>query len=290
MEKVLITGANGLLGFELIQKLPKDLEVFKLVKTYNKDLGENQIVHNFLDEIDLSILPKRLDYIFHLAQFRDFKNFPQNSSEIFKVNTLSTISLINYAMDCGVKKFIYTSTGGLYKELDSPINENDLMKKHTELDFYCASKLSSELLISSYSKFIDVQILRPFFIFGPRQSDQMLIPRLIKNIYMKDIIYLSGEKGIHINPIYVEDAASILIRLLRIPGSKQVNIAGNQVISMSQLATNIAEIIGKKPNFSYQSKQKDLIGDNSLLKEIIGEISWTSLNESLKETINKKLL
>ena len=290
MEKVLITGANGLLGFELIQKLPKDLEVFKLVKTYNKDLGENQIVHNFLDEIDLSILPKRLDYIFHLAQFRDFKNFPQNSSEIFKVNTLSTLSLINYAMDCGVKKFIYTSTGGLYKELDSPINENDLMKKHTELDFYCASKLSSELLISSYSKFIDVQILRPFFIFGPRQSDQMLIPRLIKNIYMKDIIYLSGEKGIYINPIYVEDAASILIRLLRIPGSKQVNIAGNQVISMSQLATNIAEIIGKKPNFSYQSKQKDLIGDNSLLKEIIGEISWTSLNESLKETINKKLL
>jgi nucleoside-diphosphate-sugar epimerase len=134
-----------------------------------------------------------------------------------------------------------------------------------------------------------VQILRPFFIFGPRQSDQMLIPRLIKNIYMKDIIYLSGEKGIHINPIYVEDAASILIKLLRIPGSKQINVAGNQVISISQLATNIAEIIGKEPNFSYQSKQKDLIGDNSLLKEIIGEISWTELKESLKETIIKKL-
>jgi nucleoside-diphosphate-sugar epimerase len=289
MEKVLITGANGLLGFELIQKLPKDFEVFKLVKTYNKDLGDNQIVHNFLDEIDLSRLPKQLDYIFHLAQFRDFKNFPQNSSEIFKVNTLSTLSLINYGVNCGIKKFIYTSTGGLYKEIDSPINEDNLMKKHTELDFYCASKLSSELLISSYSKFIDVQILRPFFIFGPRQSDQMLIPRLIKNIYMKDIIYLSGEKGIHINPIYVEDAASILIKLLRIPGSKQINVAGNQVISISQLSTNIAEIIGKEPNFSYQSKQKDLIGDNSLLKEIIGEISWTELKESLKETIIKKL-
>jgi nucleoside-diphosphate-sugar epimerase len=289
MEKVLITGANGLLGFELIQKLPKDFEVFKLVKTYNKDLGDNQIVHNLLDEIDLSRLPKQLDYIFHLAQFRDFKNFPQNSSEIFKVNTLSTLSLINYGMNCGIKKFIYTSTGGLYKEIDSPINEDNLMKKHTELDFYCASKLSSELLISSYSKFIDVQILRPFFIFGPRQSDQMLIPRLIKNIYMKDIIYLSGEKGIHINPIYVEDAASILIKLLRIPGSKQINVAGNQVISISQLSTNIAEIIGKEPNFSYQSKQKDLIGDNSLLKEIIGEISWTELKESLKETIIKKL-
>lgn len=289
MEKVLITGATGLLGFEIIQKLSKKFEVFKLVKTYNKDLGKNQIVHNFLDEINLSILPRQLDYILHLAQFRDFKNFPQNSREIFKVNTLSTLSLINYGLNCGIKKFIYTSTGGLYKELDLPINEDDLLKKPSELDFYCASKLSSELLISSYSKFIDVQILRPFFIFGPRQSDQMLIPRLIRNINLGNTIYLSGEKGININPIFVEDAASILIKLIGISGSKQINVAGNQVISIFELATNIGEIIGKKPNFSYQLKQKDLIGDNSLLKDIVGETSWTELDKSLKETVNKKL-
>jgi nucleoside-diphosphate-sugar epimerase len=192
-------------------------------------------------------------------------------------------------MDCGIKKFIYTSTGGLYKELDSPINENDLLKNPTELDFYCASKLSSELLISSYSQFFDVQILRPFFIFGPRQSDQMLIPRLIKNIELGNTVYLSGEKGIHINPIYVKDAASILVKLLGIPGSRQINIASDQVISIFQLATYIAEIIGKEPNFSYQSKQKDLIGDNSLLKGIIGNISLTELKESLKDTVIQKL-
>ena len=289
MEKILITGVTGLLGFELNKKLSKNFEVFQVAKTYNKNLGKNQIVHNFLDELDLSIFPRQLDYIFHLAQFRDFKNFPQNSKEIFTVNTLSTLSLINYGMDCGIKKFIYTSTGGLYRELDLPINENDSMKKLSELDFYCASKLSSELLISSYSKFMDVQILRPFFIFGPRQSDQMLIPRLIRNVNLGNTIYLSGEKGIQINPIFVEDAALILATLLRNPGSKQINIAGNEVISISQLATNIGEIIGRKPNFSYQAKQKDLIGDNGLLNDIIGEISWTDLNESLKETVIKKL-
>ena len=289
MEKVLVTGANGLLGFELVKKLSKDFEVFKLVKTFNKDLGENQIVCDLIDEIDLSILPKQLDYIFHLAQFRDFKNFPRNSSKIFKVNTTSTLNLINYGINCGIKKFIYTSTGGLYKGLDTPINEDNLFKKITELDFYGASKLSSELLISNYSKFIDVQILRPFFIFGPRQSDQMLIPSLIKKIKMGETIYLSGEKGININPIYVEDAASILSGLFRIPGSKQVNIAGNQVISIFKLAIEISEIIGKEPNFSHQLKQQDLIGDNSYLKNIIGEISWTELRESLKETVIRKL-
>jgi nucleoside-diphosphate-sugar epimerase len=289
MEKILVTGATGLLGFELIQKLSKNFEVFKLVQSYNNSLGENQIVHNFLNEFDSSLFPRKLDYIFHLAQYRNFKNFPQNSSEIFKVNTISTLNLINYGMDCGIKKFIYTSTGGLYKELDSPINENGLLKNSTELDFYCASKLSSELLISSYSQFFDVQILRPFFIFGPRQSDQMLIPRLIKNIELGNTVYLSGEKGIHINPIYVKDAASILVKLLGIPGSRQINIASDQVISIFQLATYIAEIIGKEPNFSYQSKQKDLIGDNSLLKGIIGNFLLTELKESLRDTVIQKL-
>jgi nucleoside-diphosphate-sugar epimerase len=289
MEKILVTGATGLLGFEVIQKLSENFEVFKLVQTYNNNLGDNQIVHNFLNEFDLSVFPRKLDYILHLAQYRDFKNFPQNSNEIFKVNTVSTLNLINYGMDCGIKKFIYTSTGGLYKELNSPINENDSLKKPTELDFYCASKLSSELLISSYSEFFDVQILRPFFIFGPRQSNQMLIPRLIKNVEQGNTVYLSGEKGININPIYVKDAASILIKLLGIPGSKHINIAGDQVISIFQLVTYISEIIGKEPDFSYQSKQKDLIGDNSLLKEIIGNISFTELNESLRDTVSQKL-
>lgn len=288
MEKLLVTGASGLLGFELTQQLSKNYEVFKLVKTYNQDLGKNQIVHDFLDSFDETILPKKIDYIFHLAQFRDFKNFPQNSSEIFRVNTLSTLGLINYGLNAGVKKFVYTSTGGLYKGLNLPISESDSIKKSEELDFYCASKLSSELLISSYSKFIDIQILRPFFIFGPRQSDQMLIPRMIRNIRNKETIHLSGEEGIRINPIYVKDAVSMLIRLLGVPGSKLFNISGNEIISISNLALLIAEIVGETPVFTHQPSQMDLVGDNKLVKEVLGDISWTDLDKSLSETFYLK--
>lgn len=289
MEKVLVTGATGLLGFELIHRLALNFEVFKLVKTYNKELGENQIVHNFLDEFDEKILPVKIDYIYHLAQFRDFKNFPENSSEIFKVNTLSTLNLINYGSRSGVKKFVYTSTGGLYKGISFPISESHSIKKPQELDFYCASKLSSELLISSYSKFMDVQILRPFFIFGPRQSDQMLIPRIIKSIRNNDSIYLAGEHGININPIYVKDAVSILIRLLEVPGSNLFNIAGNERISISELAFMVSEIIGKKPNFTYQSSQMDLVGDNELVRNVLGDLTWTELRASITATIHSKI-
>lgn len=289
MKKILVSGATGLLGYELVQRLSSNYQVYKLVKTLDTSLGENQIVHNFLGEFDEKILPVKMDYIFHLAQFRDFKNFPENSSEIFRVNTLSTLSLINYGLRSGVKKFVYTSTGGLYKGLSFPISESDSIKRPQELDFYCASKLSSELLISSYSKFMDVQILRPFFIFGPRQSDQMLIPRIIKSIRSKDSIHLAGEQGISINPIYVKDAVSILIRLLEVPGSNLFNIAGNEIISISKLAFLISEIIGEAPNFTHQSSQMDLVGDNKLVRNVLGDISWTELKTSITETIRLKV-
>jgi nucleoside-diphosphate-sugar epimerase len=288
MEKILISGATGLLGYDLVRRLSSNYEVFKLVKSFDPALGKNQIIHNFLDGFDETILPRDVDYIYHLAQFRDFKNFPENSSEIFRVNTLSTLALINYGLKAGVKKFVYTSTGGLYKGLSLPISESDSTKRPEELDFYCASKLSSELLISSYSKFMDVQILRPFFIFGPRQSDQMLIPRMIRNIRNKETIYLSGEEGISINPIYVKDAVSILIGLLGVPGSKLFNIAGNEIISISDLALLIAEIVGETPIFTHQPSQMDLVGDNKLVKEVLGEISWTDLEKSLSETFYLK--
>jgi len=289
MKKILVSGATGLLGYELVQRLSSNHQVYKLVKTLDTALGENQIVHNFLGEFDEKILPVKMDYIFHLAQFRDFKNFPEKSSEIFCVNTLSTLSLINYGLRSGVKKFVYTSTGGLYRGLSFPISESDSIKKPQELDFYCASKLSSELLISSYSKFMDVQILRPFFIFGPRQSDQMLIPRIIKSIRNKDSIHLAGKHGININPIYVKDAVSILIRLLEVPGSNLFNIAGNEIISISKLAFLVSEIIGEEPNFIHQLSQMDLVGDNKLVRNVLGDISWTPLNTSIMETIRLKV-
>ena len=136
---------------------------------------------------------------------------------------------------------------------------------------------------------MDVQILRPFFIFGPRQSDQMLIPRMLKNIRNKELIHLAGEQGININPIYVKDAVSILIRLLQVPGSNLFNIAGNEIVSISKLALLMSEIIRQTPEFIHQPSQMDLIGDNKLVKDTLGDISWTELKKSLTETIHFKV-
>jgi hypothetical protein len=48
--------------------------------------------------------------------------------------------------------------------------------------------------------------------------------RLIKNVKRGNTIYHLAGKVIDINPIYVKYAVSILVKLLEIPESKQINI------------------------------------------------------------------
>ena len=79
----------------------------------------------------------------------------------------------------------------------------------------------------------------------------MLIPRLIDSVKTLEAINIQGTEGIKINPVYVEDAANAIIKIINKQGSYNFNIGGSEIISIR----NISEIIGKqlniKPVFKY---------------------------------------
>ena len=56
-----------------------------------------------------------------------------------------------------------------------------------------------------------VVILRFFFVYGPGQSNEMLIPRLVKSVREGQPIALDGLDGLRINPVYVEDAVRAVV-------------------------------------------------------------------------------
>ena len=97
-----------------------------------------------------------------------------------------------------------------------------------DLGFYLSSKLCSEIIADNYSSFMNIVSLRFFFVYGPRQSETMLIPRLIKNIKNGDAITLQGPDGILINPTYVSDAAEVVARSLISPGAIKLMLEGQK--------------------------------------------------------------
>ena len=269
MKHILITGCNGLIGEALIEKL-QDGTLFQL---YGISRSANIKVSTF--ELDLSrewsddILPKKIDVVIHLAQSEKFRDFPESAIDVFNVNTTSTLKLLEYARKVGVKKFIYASSGGVYGNSDIGFTEESPLKPNKDLGFYLTTKFCSELLVGNYASFFDINILRFFFVYGQKQRKNMLIPRLIDSVKTFKPITIQGTEGIKINPVYVEDAANAIIKIINKQGSYNVNIGGSEIISIR----NISEIIGKqlniKPVFEYQNiDAKNLIGDISAMKTL----------------------
>jgi UDP-glucose 4-epimerase len=265
----LITGSNGLIGSALTANLKQHSHNTVLGVSHSVP-SDSSIIHiDFNEPWDISVLPNKMDVIIHLAQSEKFRDFPMSAENVFEVNTRSTLKLLEYARNAGVKKFIFASSGGVYGNSDTSFNEESPLLPNKDLGFYLTTKFCSELLVENYAPFFDVNILRFFFVFGEGQKKNMLIPRLIESVRTGKAITLQGKEGIKINPVYVDDAAETIAKIIEQPGSYNINIGGSEIVSIKELGELIGKQTGIMPVFEYQSNEvKNLIADISKMKKL----------------------
>ena len=285
MKHILITGCNGLIGDALVEQL-QDKTLFQL---YGISRSVNTKVSTFV--LDLStnwsddILPKKIDLVIHLAQSEKFRDFPESANEVFQVNTLSTLKLLEYARKAGAKKFIYASSGGVYGNSDIGFNEDSPVSATGDLGFYLSTKFCSEVLVENYNSFFDVEILRFFFVYGERQQRSMLIPRIVDSIKEGRPITLQGSEGVRVNPIYVGDAVKSIIKVMDLKGSHKINIGGSEILSLKNIGDLIGSITGCTPIYKYEDKEpKNLISDIAKMKKLLLE-PQTKFGEGIKKII-----
>lgn len=269
--KILITGSTGLIGSHLIESLDKNkFEVF----TVGRTPVSSSAIHfsiDFSKNWEIDILPKDIDSIVHLAQSENFRLFPDKASEVFTVNTISTMKLIDYAVKNGVKNFIYASSAGIYGTGNDDFNEESDIIYNNELGFYLGTKHCSEVILENYMFLTNIIMLRFFFVYGEGQSKDMLIPRLAGFIRSGKPISLQGTNGLRINPIYVGDAVKAIKSALDLQSSSKINVAGPDTLTLKQISEIIGEAIGKKPIFNFEKKEaKHLIGDTSKMSSMLG--------------------
>ena len=89
-------------------------------------------------------------------------------------NIIGTYNVLEASKNNNIKQLIHTSTSEVYgTALYSPIDEKHPLQPQSP---YSASKISADNLVLSYyySYNLPVTILRPFNMFGPRQSTRQL--------------------------------------------------------------------------------------------------------------------
>ncbi|RPG55930.1 MAG: NAD(P)-dependent oxidoreductase [Flavobacteriales bacterium TMED235] len=241
-KNILITGVNGFIGSNFAKKNSKKYNLYGIVKDNKRKIkGVKYLkIKNFYKQTN-----NKIDYIIHLAQSKNYKEFPNKSKDIFNSNIKLTAEILEFARINRIKKFIYLSTGSVYeKTKKKEINENtgiDLKKT----DFYSSSKISSELIIKSYQNFFDIVILRIFFPYGPNQKIKMLIPSIIKKIKNKEKIIINN--NLRFNPIYIDDLVLSIEKSMFLKGLNHINLAGIEKITIEKLIKIISKILKQKP-------------------------------------------
>lgn len=279
-----MTGAGGFVGSHFVAELGARHEVHAVARRPGPQLeGVRWLQADLARPLDLELLPPRVDSVVHLAQSRHYREFPEGAADVFAINTAATVALLEYARHAGAGSFVFTSSGGVYGFSYERFVEEDPVDP---LNFYFGSKYSAELLIGNYGSLFHTVVLRPFFVYGPGQRG-MLVPNLVERVLADEEITIEGEPGLHINPIHVDDAVRVFEPALALGRSGLFNIAGDEVVTMTELVELIGRASGRQPRIGYRDSSADgnLVGDNAAMKEVLGVTPRISLHDGLQGVV-----
>src|SRR5664280_1963452 len=109
------------------------------------------------------------DIILHLAALIAIPFSYRSPAAYVDTNVMGTLNVLQAARDCGINKFVHTSTSEVYGSAQFvPITEDHPLHAQSP---YAATKIGADqLALSFHSAFgMPVTVLRPFNTYGPRQ-------------------------------------------------------------------------------------------------------------------------
>ncbi len=305
--KILVTGAAGFLGSHLTERLVEKGHDVKAFVHYdpNNNWGWLEsskykknikfVVGDIRDFDSVYSSMKGVDEVFHLAALIGIPYSYISPLAYIKTNIEGTYNIIQSAKLLKTKNIMITSTSETYGSAQYiPMDEN-----HPKIGQspYSATKIGADnLALSFYKSFgLPIKIIRPFNVYGPRQSARAIIPTIASQIINGFKKIKLGNLNVKRDLTFVKDTVSAFIEI-----SKQkkfngdaVNIGMNQEVSIKELVEKISNILNKKIEIISDKKRirprksevNRLLCDNSKLKKNTNWKPKYNLDQGLKETI-----
>lgn len=156
---ILITGANGTIGCDLVEKLSLNHKILALYRTDNffsnnfKSKNVTWMKQDLKKKIDCEVIP---DAIIHGAVTHPFASKKSNKDYIDS-NIISLLNIIDFANKKGVKKFIYLSSVVIYGKIEENILTD--YSSFNNPDLLGATKILSETLLKNQDfKFLSIRL------------------------------------------------------------------------------------------------------------------------------------
>ena len=205
---ITITGANGFVAKNLRNFLSKNhIKVIAIArKTFQKHHTETVVYSKTLLEKGLQNKLRNCDALVHLIGIGK-----QSSKYNFEDNVDLTKNMIKTCKKSGIKKIVYMSGLGV--------------TKNSRSDYFISKYKAEQEIINSG---LDYTIFRPSYIVGKKDYLSKFILKQIK----KGIVIIPGSGKYHLQPIFVEDVAKIILESISEKkfSNKILDLVGPEII------------------------------------------------------------
>ena len=303
-KKILVAGGTGMVGQQLVPKLLKlkanvtiaSLDDSRLNKNNNVDFYQKDLINinNCLE------VTKDKDIVFNLLGVTGSPKINNTNPGSFMMSNLyCAVNLLYASQKNNVRRYMYTSTYGVYGE-SSIMKEDSVWKTFpSEHDKYAGwAKRMGELQVEAYRKefnFESLHVIRPANIYGPHinlnPKNSMVIGSLIWRIIERENPLNVWGDGSNIRDfVYSEDVAEAMIQVIEKNINIPINIGSGKGTSIKNLVETIvsSKYIKNKPSIIFDNSQPS--GDKiRILDTSLANKHGISCKKNLKEGIDLTL-
>lgn len=222
---ILITGAAGFVGKNLVEKMSKDSKIRCL--TFRKKIPSSKNVEVFsgslLNEKLLERAAKDVSVVVHLAAVIESDDW----NDFERVNVKGTQNLVDACIKVNVKKFIFMSSHDV------------TLKNKSE---YSRSKIEGEKIVKDSG--IDYIIIRPTVIYGRGGGG---LDKLTNIIRKYPFVPVPGNGKHLLQPIHVNDVADFIIKSIDSRKKNKIySIGGKDRLTLNQVINMTSNAMSKK--------------------------------------------
>ena len=271
MKKIVVTGAAGFVGSNLVDRLINEgyfvygidnlitgsLDNLSHLNSNNKFVFLKHDVTKYIEIKD------KINYVFHFASPAspiDYLNYP---IQTLKANAIGGHNALGLAKKNNAK-FILASTSEVYGDPQEHPQKESYYGNVNPIgprSIYDESKRFIESMTISYHLYhkVKVSIVRIFNTYGPRMKidDGRVLPTFISQAYKNENITINGDGKQTRSFCYIDDLLDGIIKLMNSEYAYPINIGNDDEISINEIASSIILILNSKSKIIYNKLPQD---------------------------------
>jgi uncharacterized protein YbjT (DUF2867 family) len=231
--KVLVTGATGFVGREIVRQLraaghairilarsPRSPRVQEAVSRWQAEVHPGDV----LEPATLEVALKGMDAVIHLVGIIS----EAGESTFENAHTGGTRNMVAAAQQSGVRRFVHMSALGTRPNAASR---------------YHQTKWAAEELVRHSG--LEFTIFRPSLIYGPQDQFINLFARMIR---LSPVVLLLGNPRTRFQPVPVETVAAAFAVSLGEPKSvgQTYDLCGPEALTLAEIVDEIQTVLGKR--------------------------------------------